>query len=65
MLYLANRTRRGRQSDVSEDVFNHVRDRYYPGEPVEAIVSNHWYDCKVRLLIKRNTFDIIVIVLLL
>jgi hypothetical protein len=50
LLYLASLTRRGRQSDVSEDVFNHCRDRYFPGEPVEAIVNKHWYDCKVSFL---------------
>ncbi|XP_042205237.1 bromodomain adjacent to zinc finger domain protein 1A-like [Homarus americanus] len=47
MLYIATLTRRGRYADMSEDVFNFVRDRYFVGEEVEAIVNKHWYDCKV------------------
>ena len=48
MLYLASLTRRGRFIDLNEDVFTFVRDRYFVGEEVEAIVHKHWYDCKVR-----------------
>ncbi|XP_071533691.1 bromodomain adjacent to zinc finger domain protein 1A isoform X2 [Panulirus ornatus] len=47
MLYIATLTRRGRYADMSEDVFNFIRDRYFVGEEVEAIVKNHWYDCRV------------------
>uniref|UniRef100_A0A2P2HYB3 Bromodomain adjacent to zinc finger domain protein 1A n=1 Tax=Hirondellea gigas TaxID=1518452 RepID=A0A2P2HYB3_9CRUS len=58
LLYLASLTRRGRQSDLSEDVFMHCRDRYYPGEPVEAIVTKHWYDCKVIRVITATLKEI-------
>ncbi|KAK3891862.1 hypothetical protein Pcinc_004260 [Petrolisthes cinctipes] len=47
VLYITSLTRRGRYIDLNEDVFNYVRDRYFVGEEVEAIVKNHWYDCKV------------------
>lgn len=47
MLYIATFTRRGRFADMSDDVFNYIRDRYFVGEDVEAIVKKHWYDCKV------------------
>lgn len=49
MLYIATLTRRGRFADMSDDVFSYVRDRYFVGEAVEAIVKKHWYDCKVRM----------------
>lgn len=49
MLYITSLTRRGRYIDLNEDVFNYVRDRYFVGEEVEAIVEKHWYDCKVSL----------------
>lgn len=51
MLYIATLTRRGRYIDMSDDVFNYVRDRYFVGEEVEAIVRKHWYDCKVLRII--------------
>lgn len=50
VIYLASLTRRGRFVDMNEDVFLYVRDRYFVGEEVEAIVKNHWYDCKVGVL---------------
>ncbi|XP_050735589.1 bromodomain adjacent to zinc finger domain protein 1A-like isoform X2 [Eriocheir sinensis] len=50
-IYLASLTRRGRFVDMNEDVFLYVRDRYFVGEEVEAIVKNHWYDCKVTRVI--------------
>ncbi|XP_069952851.1 bromodomain adjacent to zinc finger domain protein 1A [Cherax quadricarinatus] len=51
LLYIATLTRRGRYIDMSEDVFTFVRDRYFVGEEVEAIVKNHWYDCRVIQII--------------
>lgn len=50
MIYIGSLTRRGRYADMSDDVFNFIRDRYFVDEEVEAIVNKHWYDCKVSLL---------------
>lgn len=47
MIYIGSLTRRGRYADMSDDVFNFIRDRYFVDEEVEAIVNKHWYDCKV------------------
>ena len=54
ILYLASLTRRGRFIDLNEDVFAFVRDRYFVGEEVEAIVHNHWYDCKVCVCLSQG-----------
>ena len=47
-MYIASLTRRGKVNDAIDDIFSFVKDRYFVGEEVEAIVSKHWYDCKVR-----------------
>nr|XP_045619673.1 bromodomain adjacent to zinc finger domain protein 1A-like [Procambarus clarkii] len=58
ILYIATLTRRGRYIDMSEDVFNFVRDRYFVGEEVEAIVKKHWYDCKVTRIIHPSPEEV-------
>jgi len=58
MLYTCSLTRRGRQNDMSEDTFAYIRDRYFPGEPVEAIVKGHWYDCEVVRVISPTEDEI-------
>ncbi|CAB3249511.1 unnamed protein product [Arctia plantaginis] len=43
ILYLAVRTKRCSFAEMSEDVFNFVRDRYFVGETVEACLEgDHW-----------------------
>ncbi|XP_068208965.1 bromodomain adjacent to zinc finger domain protein 1A [Palaemon carinicauda] len=58
MLYITTLTRRGRYADTSDDVFSFVRDRYFVGEEVEAIVRKHWYDCKVLRVIHPTEEEI-------
>jgi len=58
MLHTCSLTRRGRQNDMSEDVFAYVRERYFPGEPVEAIVKGKWYDCEVMRIIPPSQDEI-------
>lgn len=48
ILYLAMRTKRCSFAEMSEDVFNFVRDRYFVGETVEACLEgDQWSEAHI------------------
>ncbi|XP_050663982.1 bromodomain adjacent to zinc finger domain protein 1A [Leptidea sinapis] len=48
ILYLASRTQRSAFSEMSEDVFNFVRERFFVGESVEACLEgDHWQEAHI------------------
>nr|XP_037876402.1 bromodomain adjacent to zinc finger domain protein 1A isoform X2 [Bombyx mori] len=48
ILYLAARTNRCSFAEMSEDVFNFVRDRYFVGETIEACLEgDHWTEAHI------------------
>ncbi|GBP32377.1 Bromodomain adjacent to zinc finger domain protein 1A [Eumeta japonica] len=48
ILYLAALTKRCSFAEMSEDVFNYVRDRYFVGETVEACLEGDtWHDAHI------------------
>lgn len=43
ILYLVTLTARSALSDLTEDIFNYVRDRFFVGETVEVnLIGDHW-----------------------
>lgn len=49
ILYIAERTNRCSFAEMSEDIFNYVRDRYFVGETVEACLEgDNW--CEAHIL---------------
>jgi len=51
LLCLAARTRRGRLTDLVDDVYIYAYNRFFVGEVVEAVVKDQWCDCKVLRVI--------------
>lgn len=48
ILYLAAKTKRSSFAEMSEDVFNFVRERYFVGETVEACLEgDQWREAHV------------------
>lgn len=43
LLYLARHSNRGRLSDLCDDVFYYVKDRFFVGEEVEGVVDGNRY----------------------
>ncbi|ODM98981.1 Bromodomain adjacent to zinc finger domain protein 1A [Orchesella cincta] len=51
LFYLATLTKRGRFSDVVEDVLTYARERYFKGEEVFSVIGNMWCPSKVISII--------------
>lgn len=48
ILFLASKTKRSSFAEMSEDVFNYVRERYFVGETVEACLEgDQWREAHV------------------
>ncbi|XP_014297529.1 bromodomain adjacent to zinc finger domain protein 1A isoform X3 [Microplitis demolitor] len=53
ILYLASKTNRTSFSEMTDDVFQYARDRYFVGEMVEANLNNDvWCDCHILQVIE-------------
>lgn len=55
LLYLASLTRRSRVSDVNDDVFNYVKDRYFIGEMVDVLFGSTKKSCKILKVIAPSS----------
>ena len=58
LLWLANKTRRGRMHDLVDDVFRYAYNRYFKGELVEAVIGDMWCECKVLKVIPPTQEEI-------
>ena len=58
LLWLADRTRRGRLNDVVDDVYAFASNRFFLGEVVEGIMNEMWCDCKVMKIIPPTQEEI-------
>lgn len=48
LLYLASKTERKAFSDMAQDVWSFVRDRYFVNEVIEACLPDgNWYDAQI------------------
>ncbi|XP_065220955.1 bromodomain adjacent to zinc finger domain protein 1A-like isoform X2 [Planococcus citri] len=48
ILFLVTLTARSALNDLTEDIFNYVRDRYFVGEIVDVnLIGDHWVACRV------------------
>lgn len=48
ILFIAERTNRCSFAEMSEDIFNFVRDRYFVGETVEALLDGDiWHEAHI------------------
>ncbi|CAG0919557.1 unnamed protein product [Notodromas monacha] len=47
MLFAVAQTKRQRLVDLWEDIYNFVKDRYFVGEEVEALVNGQWSNCSI------------------
>ncbi|KAH0556601.1 bromodomain adjacent to zinc finger domain protein 1A isoform X1 [Cotesia glomerata] len=53
ILYLASKTHRTSFSEMTDDVYQYARDRYFVGEMVEAnLVNDIWCDCHILQVIE-------------
>jgi bromodomain adjacent to zinc finger domain protein 1A len=58
LLWTAHHTRRGRISDVVDDVFRFGYNRYFRGEVVEAVIGEMWCDSKILRVIPPTQEEI-------
>lgn len=55
VLYLASKTKRTGFTEMSEDVFSYVKDRFFAGEIVESCFTvNEWRESHVLQVIAPN-----------
>jgi bromodomain adjacent to zinc finger domain protein 1A len=47
LLYLTSRTKRGRITDLVDDVYVFACNRFFTGEHVEGVINDQWCDCKI------------------
>jgi len=58
ILWLARHTKRGRLVEVSDDVNEFARQRYFKGEIIEAVISDQWCDAKITKVIPPTQAEI-------
>lgn len=55
ILFLATKTNRCSFAEMSEDIFNFIRDRYFVGETVEACLEgDNWQEAHVLSVISQK-----------
>lgn len=57
LLFLAEKTKRGRLADLNDDVFMFAKDRYFIGEIVDAVIAGEKKCCKVLRVIPPAPSD--------
>lgn len=55
ILFLATKTNRTSFAEMSEDVFNYVRERYFVGETVEACLEgDNWREAHILSVVSQK-----------
>eukprot|EP00096_Caligus_rogercresseyi_P009103 TRINITY_DN3029_c0_g1_i3.p1 TRINITY_DN3029_c0_g1~~TRINITY_DN3029_c0_g1_i3.p1 ORF type:complete len:1517 (+),score=584.82 TRINITY_DN3029_c0_g1_i3:77-4552(+) len=57
-LWVAHQTRRGRLSDLVDDVYKFSQGRYFLGEKIEAVIGNMWCESIVKEVIPPTPEEI-------
>ena len=52
------RTRRGRQTEITDDVYDWAKSRYFKGEIVDAVIGNMWCESKILRVIPPTEAEI-------
>lgn len=58
LLWLTNKTKRGRLGEIVDDVYDWSKSRYFVGETVEAVIGNQWCESKITRVIAPSEAQI-------
>jgi len=58
LLWLTNKTKRGRLGEIVDDVYDWSKSRYFIGETVEAVIGNQWCESKILRVIPPTEAEI-------
>ena len=58
LLYLVSKTKRGRQGEVTDDVYDWAKARYFKGEIVDAVIGNQWCESKILRVVAPTEAEI-------
>jgi len=59
LLWLTNKTKRGRLGEIVDDVYDWSKSRYFVGETVEAVIGNQWCESKITKVIPPTEQEIL------
>jgi len=58
LLWLTNKTKRGRLGEIVDDVYDWSKSRYFVGETIEAVISSQWCESKITRVIAPTEAEI-------
>jgi len=58
LLWLTNKTKKGRVGEIVDDIYDWSKSRYFVGETVEAVIGSQWCESKITRVIAPTEQEI-------